>query len=149
VVAADIAEKIKVSSLGPVPAFGDTGPLFSRGAFSRRRLSAGYKVYIIFVMGSRMDGLAHLAPKLGEAELRLILELSRRELASPECVRASTRDLANGCKCGRPNVQKALASLTKRNLITTRKGTATTAAAYGRAPHSGNGPTGSKEGALL
>jgi DNA-binding transcriptional ArsR family regulator len=78
----------------------------------------------------RIAAMADLAPKLKEAELRLILELSRRQLTSPGAVRASGRELANACKMGRRNVQYALDALAKRNLITLRQGTATTAAIY-------------------
>jgi len=78
----------------------------------------------------KLQALADLAPKLKEAELRLILELSRRQLASPGGVRVSSRDLAEACKMGRRNVQYALDALAKRNLITARQGTATSAAIY-------------------
>ena len=78
-----------------------------------------------------LEALADLAPKLkGEAELRVILELSRRQLASPGGVHVSTRDLATACNCGRPNVQKALARLTARNWITRRKGSAVQSTYY-------------------
>jgi hypothetical protein len=77
-----------------------------------------------------LSALADLAPKLKEAELRVMLELSRRQEDSPEGVRASTRDLSNTIGCGRPNVQKALASLTKRNLVRSLAGSAIQAAGY-------------------
>jgi hypothetical protein len=82
------------------------------------------------VIRSWFSTLADLAPTLKEAELRVLLELSRRQLASPDGIRASGRDLATACKCGRRNVQYALDSLTSRNLITTRQGTPTSPAAY-------------------
>ena len=82
------------------------------------------------VIGSWASALADLAPTLKEAELRVILELARRQLTSPGGVRASGRDIARACKTGRRNIQYALDSLTTRGLITARQGTATTAATY-------------------
>lgn len=81
-------------------------------------------------MGNWASALADLAPTLKEAELRVILELARRQLTSPGGVRASGRDIARACKTGRRNIQYALDSLTTRGLITARQGTATTAATY-------------------
>ena len=79
----------------------------------------------LLVIGSWAAVLADLAPTLKEAELRVLLELSRRQLRTPSCVAASGREIANACKLGRRNVQYALDSLAKRNLISTRQGTAT------------------------
>jgi DNA-binding MarR family transcriptional regulator len=75
-----------------------------------------------------MEALADLAPTLKEAELRVLLELTRRQLRGPRAIRASSRELASACKMGRSNVQTALDNLPRRGLITTRQGTATTAA---------------------
>ncbi len=47
-----------------------------------------------------------------------------------QAVRISSRELANACKTGRPNVQRALDNLTKRGILTTRQGTPTTPAVY-------------------
>jgi hypothetical protein len=62
--------------------------------------------------------------------LRVLLELTRRQLHHPGGVRISSRDLAEACKASRRNVQYALDSLTKRLLITARQGTATQPATY-------------------
>jgi DNA-binding MarR family transcriptional regulator len=83
----------------------------------------------LLVIGSWAAVLADLAPTLKEAELRVLLELSRRQLRTPSCVAASGREIANACKLGRRNVQYALDSLAKRNLISTRQGTAAARAA--------------------
>jgi len=76
------------------------------------------------------EALADLAPTLKEAELRVLLELARRQLRTGAAVRASSRDLANACKASRSKLQAALDSLTARGILTTRQGTTTTAAAY-------------------
>ena len=84
-------------------------------------------VDIIFVIGT----VADLAPTLKEAELRVLLELTRRGAATPNhWVRASSRELATACRVARSNVQPAIDALTARGLLTTRQGTATTAAAH-------------------
>jgi heme exporter protein D len=74
--------------------------------------------------------LADAAPTLKEAELRVILELTRRQLDTPGAVRISSRDLAAACKLARSKTITAIDSLTARCLITARQGTPTTAAAY-------------------
>lgn len=77
-----------------------------------------------------LQALADVAPTLKEAELRVLLELARRQLTAGTVVRASSRDLATACKASRRNVQYALDSLTKRGLITTRQGNTKTPAIY-------------------
>lgn len=78
-----------------------------------------------------IGSVADLAPTLKEAELRVLLELTRRAASNAHhTLRASSRDLATACKLGRPNVQHALDSLSKRGLITIRQGSATQSAAY-------------------
>jgi len=85
------------------------------------------KADALFVIGT----LADLAPTLKEAELRIYLELARRALYTPtHWVPASSRQLATICKLGRRNAQHALDSLTTRELLTTRQGTATRATVY-------------------
>jgi hypothetical protein len=75
--------------------------------------------------------IAALAPTLKEAELRVLLHLTAAALASSSTsVRASSRDIADACKCSRRNVQHAVDALTQRGLIATRQGTSTSAAAY-------------------
>ena len=75
--------------------------------------------------------LAALAPTLREAELRVLIHLTRSALAeSARSTRASSREIATGANCSRRNVQHAIDALTKRGLIATRAGTANTAAAY-------------------
>lgn len=78
-----------------------------------------------------LQALAAIAPTLKEAELRVLLELARRaEMADSISVRASSRELASACNASRRNVQYALDSLSKRNLIAARQGTATSSGAY-------------------
>src|SRR5580658_1229407 len=53
-------------------------------------------------MGSWLDAVADLAPKLKEAELRVILELSRRhQMKTPEGRHISSRKLTIACKTER------------------------------------------------
>ena len=78
-----------------------------------------------------LQHLAALAPTLKEAELRVLIHLTGAALASGRTdVRASSRDIADDCKCSRRNVQHALDGLNERGLIATRQGHATKAAAY-------------------
>lgn len=82
------------------------------------------------VIGSEIEALADTAPTLKEAELRVLLELTHRQLRSPDGVRAGSRELASACKLERRNVVRALDSLATRCLITTRQGTTTTPAIH-------------------
>jgi hypothetical protein len=77
-----------------------------------------------------IEALADLAPTLKEAEIRVYLELMRREIRTGAAVTASSRDLANCCKLARSKTVPALDSLTKRGLLTTRQGTAKAPAIY-------------------
>ena len=81
-------------------------------------------------MGSEVEALADAAPTLKEAELRVLLELTRRQLHHPGGVRISSRDLATHCKLSRGKLQAALDSLAARSLITTRQGTPTSPAVH-------------------
>jgi DNA-binding transcriptional MocR family regulator len=66
----------------------------------------------------------------GEAELKILLELTRRQLRSGRAVRISSRELAQTCNLARGKLQAALDRLAKRGFITTRQGTATTPATH-------------------
>jgi hypothetical protein len=69
-----------------------------------------------------VEAIADAAPRLKEAELRILLELTRRQLATGAAVKASNSDLANACKIARSETIPAIASLTGRCLITRRRG---------------------------
>jgi hypothetical protein len=78
--------------------------------------------------------IAELAPSLREAELRVLLELTRRwALAGSGAdltVSASSRELARRLSASRPFLQRALDSLAARGLLSVVPGTATAPAAY-------------------
>ena len=77
-----------------------------------------------------IEALADIAPSLKEAELRVLLELLRRQERTKKAVKASSREIATDCKMGRSNVVLAIDALTTRGLITTRQGSATAPAVY-------------------
>jgi len=73
--------------------------------------------------------IAALAATLKEAELRTLLELTRRANADAQC-RLSSRQLAEAAGISRKNAQLAIDSLSERGLITSDGGSATRAATY-------------------
>jgi hypothetical protein len=77
-----------------------------------------------------IEALARHAPALTGVELKVLLELTRRQLRTGRDVKASSRELATACKIGRSNTQLALDSLTARKLIALHQGTPTSPAAY-------------------
>jgi hypothetical protein len=87
-------------------------------------------VYIIFVIGSGFEALADLAPGLTGVELKVLIELSRRQLRGKSGAGISSRELAKACRIGRSNVVMAIDSLTNKNHIYMRQGTPTTPASY-------------------
>jgi hypothetical protein len=69
--------------------------------------------------------LAHLAPTLGEAELRVLVELTHRTATSPTHTAAiGARQLAKAAGTAHSNVRLAVAALAARSLITVRPGLA-------------------------
>ncbi len=80
-------------------------------------------------MEDALSRIAALAPSLKEAELRCLIELTRRA-GNEKQVRCSSRELARAMQVSRPNVQAAIDSLTNRELITTDGGSATKASSY-------------------
>ncbi len=76
------------------------------------------------------EALADIAPTLKEAELRVLLELTRRQLRGVRAVKVSSRELATSCKIARSKIVPAIDSLTARGYITSRQGTPTTPATY-------------------
>ncbi|MGH9583329.1 MAG: helix-turn-helix domain-containing protein [Bryobacteraceae bacterium] len=80
-------------------------------------------------MQPALDRIAALAPTLKEAELRTILELTRRAGDGSEC-RCSSRELARAAQLSRNHVQAAIDSLTERGLIESDGGSATRASSY-------------------
>lgn len=80
---------------------------------------------------SALNRIAAIAPTLKEAELRVLQLLTAwAETAPHHTVTASSRTIAAFARVARSKVQPALDSLTARDLITTRQGTATSAASY-------------------
>ena len=80
-------------------------------------------------LGRAFAIIAELAPTLGEAELRVLIEITRQFGATEhKSGRISSRKLAEATKLARPNTQKALDSLNEKKIIATRDGTATSAA---------------------
>jgi hypothetical protein len=78
-----------------------------------------------------LQHIAYWAPKLTTPELRILLELAA--LATPAagyCVRICTRALATRAHVARSSAIVAIDGLTRRGLLTTRKATARTPAAY-------------------
>jgi hypothetical protein len=63
-------------------------------------------------------------------ELKVLIELSRRQLRGKSGARISSRELAKACRIGRSNVVMAIDSLTNKNHIYMRQGTPTTPASY-------------------
>ena len=66
------------------------------------------------VIGSGIEALADIAPGLTGAELKVLLEVARRQMCGKKAVRLSSRELANACKLGRSNVVMALDTLTAK-----------------------------------
>ena len=83
------------------------------------------------VDGGRFHQLAALASGLSEVELRVLLDLAARADPPHFTCRVSTRALATSTGCSRRNVQKAIATLASRAMVTHRPGTATQPAAFG------------------
>lgn len=82
-------------------------------------------------MENALKLIAELAPTLSHTEVRVLLELSRRVAATAGTqTAASSRDLATACNLSRRNVQSALDSLNRRQLITSDRGSATGAATH-------------------
>jgi DNA-binding MarR family transcriptional regulator len=86
-------------------------------------------------LGRAFALIAYLSPGLGEAELKVLICLTRRFAPNPSAIgikggQVSSRKLAEETKLARPNVLKALNSLSGRNIIAIRPGTATEPATY-------------------
>jgi hypothetical protein len=87
----------------------------------------------LFVIGSDAQAfrsLAALAPGLSEAELRTCLHLASIQDPVHHSVRASSRDIAEATRLARANVVRAIDSLNRKCLITTRQGGGQTASAH-------------------
>ena len=82
------------------------------------------------VIGSGFEALADLAPGLNGGELKVLIELSRRQLRGKSGARISSRELAKACRIGRSNAQAAIDVLTAKKHIYMRQGTPTTPATY-------------------
>lgn len=74
--------------------------------------------------------LAALALGLGEAELRVAVYLALIADPLDHTSKASSRRIAEATRLGRRAVQRAVDSLTRRCLVTTRQGTATKPSGY-------------------
>jgi hypothetical protein len=75
--------------------------------------------------------LAAVAPGLSEAELKVALHLASIEDPVHHGAKGSSRHIAKATRLSRSNVQRALDSLNRRFLITTREGTATRSSYHG------------------
>lgn len=82
-------------------------------------------IYVIGARTAALMSLAALAPGLSEAELRTALYLASIEHPVHHSAAASSRQIARTTRLARSNVIRALDSLNRRFLITTRGGTAT------------------------
>ena len=83
------------------------------------------------IIGNALEALADVAPTLkGEAELRVLIELIRREMRTGHEIALSSRELASACKISRTSAQAAIDKLAQRHLITTRQGTPTSPATH-------------------
>jgi hypothetical protein len=80
-------------------------------------------------MDDALERIAAIASSLKEAELRTLLELTRRADGRNQ-VRYSSRKIAEAAGLSRKNVQLALDSLTNRGLISSDGGSATRASTY-------------------
>ena len=80
-------------------------------------------------MEGPLQRIAALASTLKEAELRTLIELTRRANSHQQC-RLSSRQIAESAGISRKNAQRAIDSLTDRGLITSDGGSATRAATY-------------------
>jgi hypothetical protein len=78
-----------------------------------------------------LQRLVDLAPTLKEGELRLLLYLAQLTEKRPQHdIRISKAELASGTKLARSAIERAVAALAQRGLITCRRGTATQASAF-------------------
>jgi hypothetical protein len=77
-----------------------------------------------------LGALAAIAPGLSEAELRVAIYLISIQDPQHHTCRASSRQIAEATRVARSNVKRAIDSLTRRSLIATREGNATTTSAY-------------------
>ena len=80
-------------------------------------------------MEDALQRIAALASSLKEAELRILLELTRRANEDRQATQ-STRQLAESTGLSRSNVTAAIHSLAERGLIQTDGGSATRASSY-------------------
>lgn len=80
-------------------------------------------------MEEALQRIAALAPTLKEAELRTLIELTKRATEENTC-RCSSRQLAESTHQSRRNVQAAIDSLADRCLISSDGGSATRASLY-------------------
>ena len=80
-------------------------------------------------MHDALQRIATLAASLKEAELRTLLELTRRANQNQQC-RESSRQIAEATGLSRSNVVAAIDALCQRGLISSDGGSATRAATY-------------------
>ena len=89
------------------------------------------RAHVIGAANAALEHISELAPKLKEAELRVLLYLSADAIAKGgNNTRRSSREIATATKSARRAIVKALDSLRERGVITTREGSATAAAEH-------------------